>query len=127
MRLDKFTVKAQEAIEAAQASAQSRNHQQVDAEHVLLALLEQQDGVVPPMLQKVGADPRALAAQVAAELDRMPRVHGVALDQLYITPRLRRIFDEALRQAQQLKDDYVSTEHLLAPMVDDQGAAGRVL
>jgi ATP-dependent Clp protease ATP-binding subunit ClpB len=127
MRLDKFTVKAQEAIEAAQASAQSRNHQQVDAEHVLLALLEQQDGVVPPMLQKVGADPRALAAQVRAELDRMPRVHGVALDQLYVTPRLKRILDEALRQAQQLKDDYVSTEHLLAPMVDDQGAAGRIL
>ncbi len=127
MRLDKFTVKAQEAIQAAQSYAEARNHQQVDAEHVLLALLEQPDGVVPPMLQKVGADPKALAAQVKAELDKMPQVRGAAIEQVYITQRLKRMLDEAARQAQGLKDEYVSTEHLLIPMVDDSGAAGRLL
>ncbi len=127
MRLDKFTVKAQEAIQAAQSYAEARGHQQVDAEHVLLALLEQQDGVVPPMLQKIGADPRALVPQVEAELARMPQVRGAAIEQVYVTQRLKRILDEALRQAQGLKDEYVSTEHLLIPMVDDHGAAGRIL
>ncbi|HEX7125561.1 MAG TPA: Clp protease N-terminal domain-containing protein, partial [Thermodesulfobacteriota bacterium] len=127
MRLDKFTVKAQEAIQAAQSYAEARSHQQVDAEHVLLALLEQTDGVVPPMLQKVGADAKTLAAQVRAELDKMPQVHGAAIEQVYITQRLKRMLDEAVRQAQSLKDEYVSTEHLLIPMVDDTGAAGRLL
>ncbi len=128
MRLDRFTIKAQEAIQAAQSYAEANNQQQVDVEHVLLALLEQQEGVVPPMLQKIGVDPKALAAQVKAEIDRMPKAWGAALEQgLYITPRLKRLLDEAVRQAQALKDEYVSTEHLLIAAVDDQGAAGRLL
>ncbi len=128
MRLDRFTVKAQEAIQAAQAYAESNSQQQVDVEHVLLALLEQQDGVVPPMLQKIGTDPKGLAAQVQAEINGLPKVWGTAVEQgLYITPRLKRLLDEAQRQAQALKDEYVSTEHLLIAMIDDQGATGRLL
>jgi ATP-dependent Clp protease ATP-binding subunit ClpB len=128
MRLDRFTVKAQEAVQAAQGHAEANSQQQVDVEHVLLALLEQQDGVVPPMLQKIGADPKALATRGRAEINRMPKVWGTAVEQqLYVTPRLKRLLDEAQRQAQALKDEYVSTEHLLIAMVDDQGAAGRLL
>ncbi|HWP34608.1 MAG TPA: ATP-dependent chaperone ClpB [Thermodesulfobacteriota bacterium] len=127
MRLDRFTIKAQEAIQAAQAVAEGSGQQQIDVEHLLLALLEQTEGVVPAMLEKVGAAPAALAREVRAEIDRLPKVRGAALEQVYITPRLKRLFDDAFREAQALKDEYVSTEHLLLAMTEDQGAAGRIL
>ncbi len=128
MRLDKFTVKAQEAVMAAQDEAGRRGYQQVDAEHLLLALLRQEEGVVPPILKRLGADLRVLEGGVISELERMPKVSGSgAMWQVYVTPRLNKILDRAAREMDGLKDEYVSTEHLLLAMAEDDGAAGRLL
>ena len=76
MRMDKLTVKAQEAIQAAQSLADQGNHQAIEPEHLLLALLQQQEGVVGPLLGKLGARPEALARQIQAEVDKLPTVRG---------------------------------------------------
>ncbi|MBI5189311.1 MAG: ATP-dependent chaperone ClpB [Nitrospirae bacterium] len=128
MRLDKFTVKSQEAVMAAQDEAGRRGQQQVDVEHLLLALLKQDEGVVTPILNKLGADAKSVEGQVLAELERMPRVSGDgAMGQVYVTPRLNKVLDKATREMESLKDEYVSTEHILLAIADDTGAAGRIL
>jgi ATP-dependent Clp protease ATP-binding subunit ClpB len=128
MRLDKFTVKSQEAVAEAQEEATRRGHQQVDVEHLLLALLKQQDGLAAPLLRKMGADPSAIEANVEGELQRRPQVSGAAaMDQVYITPELQKLFDKSEREMGQLKDEYVSTEHFLLAMADAPGAAGKIL
>ena len=128
MRLDKFTVKAQEAVLAAQDEAGRRGQQQVDVEHLLLALLKQPEGVVPPILKRLGADLGALEGEVISELERMPSVSGAGqMGQVYVTPRLNKVLDKAAREMEGLKDEYVSTEHLLLAMAEDDGAAGRIL
>jgi ATP-dependent Clp protease ATP-binding subunit ClpB len=128
MRLDKFTVKAQEAVLAAQDEAGRRGQQQVDVEHLLLALLKQPEGVVPPILKRLGADVRALEGNIISELERMPSVSGAGqVGQVYVTPRLNKVLDRAAREMEGLKDEYVSTEHLLLAMAEDDGAAGRSL
>ena len=128
MRLDKFTVKAQEAVMAAQDEAGRRGQQQVDAEHLLFSLLRQPEGVVPPILKRLGADLRALEGNIISELERMPKVSGAGqVGQVYVTPRLNKMLDRAAREMDGLKDEYVSTEHLLLAMAEDDGAAGRLL
>src|SRR5262245_29452130 len=103
MRLDKFTVKAQEAVQEAQSMADRLGHQEILPEHVLAALLDQEEGIIRPLLQKLGADPRALRADVQRELDRLPKVQG-ASGQLYVSGRLRKAMDRAWEEAQRLKD-----------------------
>src|SRR5512135_257909 len=112
MNLNKLTEKAQEAVLAAQDLAQNMNHNQVDVEHLLFALLDQQDGVVPQILTKLGADPTLAKQAVRGELDRMPKVYGQG-QQLYLTQRMQHVFDVAQAEADRLKDEYISTEHLL--------------
>src|SRR5688572_9314128 len=112
MRLDKFTVKAQEALQQAQTLAAELGHQEITSEHVLLALLQQPDGIIQPMLQKLGAQPQSVAADVRAELNKLPKVSGAAGGE-YQSSRLRHSLDRAQDEAQKLKDEYVSTEHLL--------------
>ena len=127
MRLDQFTVKAQEAIDAARRQAVEMGHQAIDVEHLLLALVEQPDGVIPPLLQKLGANLHQLRTQLTEDLARRPKVHGGGGAE-YITPRLQKVLDAALQEATHLKDQYVSTEHLLLIMVDQAGgAAERIL
>ena len=126
MRLDKFTIKAQEAVQEAQNLADQNGHQEIGAEHLLLALLTQEEGVVTPVLQKVGVDPRAVQAQMSAVLDRMPKVHGVT-GNVYISPVLKTVLDKAWDEAQRMKDEYVSTEHLLVAISEAQGEAGNIL
>ena len=126
MRLDKFTIKAQEAIMEAQNIADENGHQEIGAEHLLLALLKQEEGVVTPVLQKVGVNPRNVQAQVEAVLERMPKVHGVT-GQLYMSPAFKTVLDKAWDEAQRLKDEYVSTEHLLVVISESQGEAGSIL
>src|SRR3990172_7698997 len=127
MRLDQFTVKAQEAIDAARRQAVEMGHQAIDVEHLLLALVEQPDGVIPPLLQKLGANLHQLRTQLTEDLARRPKVHGGGGAE-YITPRLQKVLDAALQEATHLKDEYVSTEHLLLVMVDQAGgAAERIL
>ena len=117
MRFDKFTLKAQEAVQNAQSLAEKSGHQQVDALHVLAALLTQEDGAVMPTLQKLGADVAALKAGAITELDKLPKVSGAA-GQLYVSPALKTAFDKAWDEAGRLKDEYVSTEHLLLGIAD---------
>ncbi len=124
MRTDKLTVKAQEALQGAQAQARRRDHQAVDAEHLLLALLEQDEGVARPVLEKIGADPERVAARAEDELRAVPKVSGA---EPYFANRLLKLFDRAEDEAKKLKDEYVSTEHLLLALSQDKGGAGEAL
>ncbi|MBI4593923.1 MAG: type VI secretion system ATPase TssH, partial [Candidatus Rokubacteria bacterium] len=127
MRYDKLTVKAQEALQAAQSLADQRSHQAIEPEHLLMALIQQREGVVGPILAKLGARPEAIQRQLEAELDRAPQVKG-GRDQ-YLGERLRAAIERAQTEAERLRDEYVSTEHLLIGIAQerDDGAAGRVL
>jgi len=126
VRFDQFTFKAQEAIQAAQKSADELQHQAVDVEHLLLALVEQADGILLPLLQKVGASPKQIAASVRQELGKVPKVYGPT--QTYITPRLNEVFKRAQEEAGRLKDEYISVEHLLLAIPDDSsGVSAQVL
>jgi ATP-dependent Clp protease ATP-binding subunit ClpB len=126
MRLEKLTTRSQEALQQAQSLADKRNHQAVDVEHLLFALLGQKEGVVLALLQKLGVPPSTAAERLQKALDRLPQVTG-ATGQTYITPRLKKVIESAEEEAEALKDEYVSTEHLLLAMVQDGGEAGRIL
>jgi ATP-dependent Clp protease ATP-binding subunit ClpB len=126
MRLDKLTIKAQEAMQAAQSLADQHEHQAVEPEHVLAALLQQREGVVAPILAKLGARAEAVQRQVEGELARLPKVRGGGGQ--YLGERLRAALERAQREAERLKDEYVSTEHLLIGIAHDRdGAAGKAL
>ena len=126
MKFDKFTVKAQEAVQAAQSLADQGNHQAIVPEHLLLALLQQQEGVVGPLLAKLGARPEVIAREIQSELDKLPRVQGGGRQ--YASERLEAALNRAWEEAQRLKDEYCSTEHLLIGIAQDKsGAAGRIL
>src|SRR5438874_7255774 len=126
MRLDKLTVKAQEALQAAQGLADQHDHQAVEPEHLLVALLQQREGVVGPVLAKLGARAEAVQQQLQAELTKTPKVRGGSGQ--YMGDRLRATLDRAQGEAERLKDEYVSTEHLLIAIAQDRdGAAGRTL
>jgi ATP-dependent Clp protease ATP-binding subunit ClpB len=127
MRLDKFTVKAQEALQAAQSLADQRGHQTLEPEHLLLALLQQREGVVSPVLGKLGVRAETLQQQLEAEIGKIPQVRGGGTGQ-YLGERLRQTLERAQREAERLKDDYVSTEHLLVAIAQERdGGAARVL
>ncbi len=127
MRLDKLTIKSQEALQSAQALAEKRNHQAVDVEHLLMALLGHKEGVVLSLLQKLGIPTAALFEKLQRVLDRLPQVTGAAAGQTFIAPRLKRVIEGAEAAGDSLKDEYVSAEHLLLSAVDDEGEAGRIL
>jgi len=128
MRLDKFTLKAVESLEAAQRDAERRRNQQVEPEHVLLAILNQEGGVVGPVLEKLGADPRVVAGEVEQAVSRLPKVEGAGL-QTYLSPQLKDVLDRAWAEMERLKDEYVSTEHMLLALCDEaySGPAGEIL
>src|SRR3989449_8088021 len=126
MRLDKFTVKAQEALQAAQSKADQRNHQAIEPEHLLGALLEQREGVVGPVLAKLGARPEAIQRELDAALGKLPSVKGASGQ--YLGERTRQALERGQAEAERLKDEYISTEHLLLALAQERdGAAGRVL
>src|SRR5690242_11890866 len=106
----KFTEKAQDAIVEAQPLAESHSNATVDAEHLLVALLSQSDGVVPQLVQKMGHDPEQLAKQALEEVERLPKAYGTS--QVSMAPNLRKVLDLAQTSAKTLKDEFVSTEHL---------------
>ena len=126
VRFDKFTIKAQEAVQTAQRLAEEHRNQAVDTAHVLGALLQDADGVVVPMLQKLGVDPGRIAAETEQEIGKLPTVSG-ASDQVYMAPELKHVFDTAFEEAERLQDEFVSTEHILLGLADGQSAAGRIL
>jgi ATP-dependent Clp protease ATP-binding subunit ClpB len=124
MRPDRFTTKAQEALNDAQTEARRRDHQGVDVEHLGLALLSQQDGMARPLLDKIGADPRLVASRIEDELRTLPRVQG---GEQHMAQRLAKLLDRADDEAKRLKDEYVSVEHLLVAVAQDKGGAGEAL
>ncbi|MCW2611650.1 MAG: ATPase domain protein [Cryptosporangiaceae bacterium] len=131
MDLNRLTQKSQEALHDAQTKALRFGHTEVDGEHLLLALLDQEQGLVPRLLLAAAADPSRLTADLEAELSRRPRVSGPGVDpgQVRITQRLSRLLDTAEREAKRLKDEYVSVEHLVIALLEEgpQTAAGRLL
>src|SRR5262249_21849883 len=127
MRFDQLTIKSQEAIQEAQRDARARGNAELTPDHVLLALLRQTEGVVVPILQKLGVDPDALAKEVESELDRRPKVSGASADAA-LSRELNRVFDRAFEVAREFGDEYVSTEHLLLALSEsDAGDASRRL
>jgi len=127
MRLDRFTIKAQEAIAEAQRIATERNNQQIGPEHLLAALLEQEEGIVVPILKKVGANLDAIRSQIDDEIARLPKVYGAAEAGGYLAPELRKVIDTAFKEMDRLKDEFVSTEHLLVGILDVESRARDVL
>jgi ATP-dependent Clp protease ATP-binding subunit ClpB len=125
MRLDRFTLRGQEAVQSAVESAERNQHQSVEPEHLLLAMLEQSEGIVRPLLGKLGANLQVVLNDVQAEIARQPKVQG---GQQYFSPRITQVFQAAQKQAEAMQDEYVSTEHLLTAIADEKdGAAGRIL
>ena len=124
-RFDRLTLKAQEAVQAAQEEASKRHHQQVEVEHLLFALIEQMDGVVLPLLKKLGADPGGIKSDIENVLNKLPKVEGLV--QTYLSPRLGKLFDKAEKEAEQLKDEYISTEHLFIAAAEGEGTAREIL
>ena len=128
MRFDKFTLKAQEVIQNSQEIASQRGHQQIEPEHLLYAILEQREGIIPPLLGKIGVKENAIVQELGEALDQLPSVTGGGIDSAYISPRSKAVFDQALKEAKQMRDEYVSVEHLLLAITDDkQGKASKIL
>src|SRR5262245_46948580 len=124
IRFDKLTVKAQEAVAAAQTRAETLEHATIEPEHLLDALLAQEEGLIGPLLRQIGASPDAVRSELARILGAKPRVQGA---QLHISPKLDAAFRQAQKEADQFKDEYVSTEHLLLGLAADDGATGKLL
>ena len=129
--MNRLTQNSQEALQDAQTKALRFGHTEVDGEHLLLALLDQPDGLVPRLLTQAGADADRLRAEIEADLSRRPKVTGpgAAPGQVFVTRRLSRLLDTAEREAHRLKDEYVSVEHLLVALLEEgsETAAGRRL
>ncbi|HPE89948.1 MAG TPA: ATP-dependent chaperone ClpB, partial [Spirochaetales bacterium] len=126
MDYDRFTLKAQEAIQAAHASAQKSDHSQIELEHLLLALLDSEGSAVRPLLQRLGASVDELDARLEASLAKKPKVYGHAA-QVYLSPAAGKALAKAEAEAAALKDDYVAGEHILLAMLDDDGSVGPLL
>ena len=122
MNINKYTEKAQEAILAAQQIAESDGHPELHPEHLLLTLVEQREGIVPEIIRKMNGDPAAIAGAVRQELNKLPRTHGGA--QPGLSPRLRQVTGAAEAEAERLKDEYVSTEHLFLAIAAEAGKSG---
>ena len=130
MDINRLTEKAQEALRTAQGEAIRMGHQQLDVEHLLLALLDQEGGLGTSILDKAGVDVRIVRQHVETELGKLPKVSGATggVGDVNITARLNRLLVQAEDEARQLKDEYISVEHILLAMIDDRsGAAGRIL
>ena len=119
MRFDKFTIKSQELIQAAQGLAGRLHNQQIEPEHLLAAMLDEKEGVGRAILRKLGVSPEAVAQEAAVILDRLSKVTGGT--DVYFAPRTRTILEKAFAEADKMKDEYVSIEHILLALVDEKG------
>ena len=128
MDINRFTEKLQEATRAAQSKAVRYGHQQIDVEHLLAALLEQEGGLARGILTKAGVNVESVERRLESELDRLPKVSGSSggPDQIFVTQRLNRLLTDAEDEARKLKDEYISVEHVLLAALDDRGTAGRI-
>ena len=127
MRFDKFTLKTQEVIQNSQEIASKKGHQQIEPEHLLHALLEQKEGVIPSLFGKIGVSEDAVLQELIQTLDQLPKVSGAGGD-AYISPRSKVVLDQALKEAGQMRDEYVSVEHVLLAIIEDKkGKAAKIL
>jgi ATP-dependent Clp protease ATP-binding subunit ClpB len=125
MRFDRFTIRGQEAVQEAVGLAERNQHQQVEPEHILATMLEQKEGVVRPILGKVGANAQAILTELDVVIQKFPQVTG---GQQYFSSRTNTIFQEAQKEAEKMEDEYLSTEHLLLAIAEEKmGDAGRIL
>jgi len=127
MNFNKFTIKSQEAVQNAQEIASSYSNQIIEPEHLLAALVQDNEGVVVPLLQKLGANVNYLKIKINEVVEKLPKVQGSGLGNQNLSPALGQIFESAQKEAQQLKDEYVSTEHLLLALLQTQSMAGKLL
>ncbi len=126
--MDRLTLKSQEAIQTAQKLAERKGNQQLDAEHLLWALLEDEDGVASQILKKLGINTKALQKDVEESIEKFPKVIGATpLGQIYVSPRLKEVFETAEKNATHLKDEYISVEHFLLALVSVGGACSELL
>ncbi len=125
MRFDRFTIRGQEAVQAAIGVAERNQNQQVEPEHLLLAMLEQKEGVVRPILGKIGVNVAAVTTELQASIEKLPKVSG---GQQYFSSRTNTIFQDVQKVAEGMEDEYISTEHLLITIAAEKtGDAGRIL
>jgi ATP-dependent Clp protease ATP-binding subunit ClpB len=125
MNLNRFTEKAQEALASAQSLAQQRNHQQMEPDHLLLALLEQEQGLAPALLQKMQANLSTVKRRVEEELAKVPKVTSPS-GEVFLSGRFNRLIRTAEDEAKKLKDDFVSVEHLVLALIEDNGPTGKL-
>ncbi|MFH1103278.1 MAG: ATP-dependent chaperone ClpB [Pseudomonadota bacterium] len=126
MRFDKLTIKSQELIQSAQALASQYNNQQIEPEHLLSAMLSEKEGIAGAMLRKVGVSPGSVSQEALMAIDRLPKISGVG--ETFISSRTKTILENAFAEASKMKDEYVSIEHILLSIADEQrGEAGRIL
>lgn len=126
MNINRFTEKAQESIASAQKLAEDNNHSQVDTEHLFLSLVNQEDGIIPHILEKLQISTLQVRRQLESELEKLPKAYGIS--QTYLSQRLKKVLDAAEKEATALKDDYISTEHLFIAITEhDTGASGKLL
>ena len=126
LRFDKLTVKAQEALQQAQDIAAKAGQQQIEPLHLLAALVGQQDGIVPPLLNRLGVRPETLEGEISTQISRLPKVSGVS--QQHLSNAANEVLEAAFDEAEQFKDEYVSAEHiLLAIAARTKDPAGQLL
>src|SRR5215831_3272979 len=123
MQMDRLTIKSQEALQEAQRIARGYSHQEVDGEHLLLAMLGQAESLIPDLLQKIGVAAAKLKPELEAELGRRHKVQGPSSTDLFLSSNLKKALDAAQAEAAKLKDEYISTEHLLLGLLDQGGSA----
>ncbi len=126
MTFDKMTIKVQEALKKAQEIASEYNQQKVDVEHLLSAMLTDPDGVPVSVLNKIGINAQVIQSQVSERIEKIPKVYG-EVSQLYMDQRLNKLIDKGFKEAKNMKDEYVSLEHLLIVMTEDDGETGQIL
>lgn len=128
MRLDRLTVKSQEALQEAQRIAERKGNQQLDVEHLMDALLEDEDGLVYQILNRIGVDIKALKKDLEKEIEKFPKVSGATpLGQIYISPRLKGVIEKAYEEATHLTDEFISVEHLLLAIIKTPGPSSELL
>src|SRR5258707_6823895 len=124
-RFEKLTLKAQAAVQSSQEIAARHDHQQIEPIHLLAALVAQHDGIVPPLLARLGVRPEALASEIELRLGLLPKVTGVAQQQL--SAASNKVLEGAFVEAEQFKDEFVSSEHLLLAMASIRNDAAAEL
>lgn len=128
MRMDKLTIKSQEAVQEAQRFAESKGNQELQPEHLLFALLKDYEGIAPQILKRLGTDPKNIQAEIEKEIEKFPKVLGATpVGQIYISPRLKDVMEKAFKEAEHLNDEYVSVEHILLSLINIEGPNSELL